>query len=174
MDTYPCQVPNCIGKAITRWALRQHFVDRRPQDFVVIPSKGSVPLPKCERCEMQTEVGTLYGRHRHTRLCHEGWDKKKQHEAAEAAWIALTRRFTTYGEDLERVEMFKYLGRLLAYDDNNSQAMRSNLKKACKSWAQVSHVLRAANVMSVVFFTKQLYRQCCYLEVKCGNCLLQV
>ncbi len=41
--------------------------------------------------------------------------------------------------------MFKYLGRLVSYNDNNSQAMRSNLKKACKSWAQVSRVLRTEN-----------------------------
>jgi hypothetical protein len=107
VDMYPCPVPNCVGKASTRWALRRHFVDRHPQDHLVIPSKGSVPLPKCERCGMQTDVGALYGRHRHTRLCQEGWDKKKQHEAAEAAWIALTRTFTAYyGEDLERVEVF--------------------------------------------------------------------
>ncbi len=59
-----------------------------------------------------------------------------QWEAAEAARIALTRTFTAYGEDLERVEVFKYLGRLLAYNHNDSQAMWSNLKKARKGWAQ--------------------------------------
>ncbi len=92
---------------------------------------------------MQTEIGALYRGHRHTRLCREGWIRKKQHEAAEAAWV--TQIITAYGEYLERVEAFKYLGRLLAYDDNDSQAMRLNLKKARKSWAQVSRVLRAVN-----------------------------
>ncbi len=53
--------------------------------------------------------------------------------------------FSAYGEGLERVEVFKYLGRLLAYNDNDSQAMRANLKKARKSWARVSRVLRAEN-----------------------------
>jgi hypothetical protein len=38
--------------------------------------------------------------------------------------------FTAYGDKLERVEVFKYLGRLLAYDDNDTQAVRNNLKKA--------------------------------------------
>ncbi len=42
--------------------------------------------------------------------------------------------------------MFKYLGQLLTYDDNDSQAMRSNLMKARKSWAWVYCVLRAENV----------------------------
>jgi hypothetical protein len=54
-------------------------------------------------------------------------------------------RFYTYGEELERVEVFKYLGRLLSYDDNNTQAMRANLTKARGCWARVSQVLRAEN-----------------------------
>jgi hypothetical protein len=95
---------------------------------------------------MQTEVGALYGKHQRIRLCREGWERRKQHEAAKAARVTLARTFTAYGEDLERVEVFKYLGRLLAYDDNDTQAMRLNLKKARKSWAQVSRVLRAENV----------------------------
>jgi len=145
VDKYICPVPTCAGETSTKWALRRHFLDRHPQDLVVLPSEGSVPFPKCERCGMQTEIGALYGQHRHTRLCREGWIRKKQHEAAEAARVALRKTFTAYGEDLERVEVFKYLGRLLAYDDNDSQAMRSNLKKARKSWARVSRVLRAEN-----------------------------
>ena len=142
---YFCPIPLCDGGASTKWNLRRHFLDRHPQDLVVIPSEGSVPLPKCERCGMQTERGALYGRHQRTRLCMEGWEKKMQHEAAEAARLALAQSFTAYGEQLERVEVFKYLGRLLAYDDNDTQAMRGNLKKARKSWAQVSRVLRAEN-----------------------------
>jgi hypothetical protein len=144
-DKYYCPVPNCAGKTSTRWALRRYFLDHRPQDLLVLPSEGSVPFPKCERCGMQTEIGALYGGHRHTRLCREGWAKKKQHEAAEAARVALQKSITAYGDDLERVEVFKYLGWLLAYDNNGSQAMRANLKKARKSWAQVSRVLRAEN-----------------------------
>jgi hypothetical protein len=104
---------------------------------------------------LQTEVGALYGQHQRTQLCSEGWERKKQHEAAEAARVALNRTFTAYEEDLERVEVFKYLGRLLTYDYNDSQATRSNLKKARKSWARISHVLRAENAspeVSGVFY----------------------
>jgi hypothetical protein len=35
-----------------------------------------------------------------------------------------------YGEELERVEVFKYLGRLIVYDDADTQAMRLKLRKA--------------------------------------------
>jgi hypothetical protein len=153
--TYFCPVLHCIGEASTKWALRRHFLFRHPQDLVVIPSEGTVPLPKCERCGMQTEAGALYQKHQCTRLCREGWERRMQHEATEAARIALARMFTAYSEDLERLETFKYLGRLLAYDNNDSQAMQSNFKKARKSWARVSCLLRAENAspkVSGVFY----------------------
>ena len=53
-----------------------------------------------------------------------------QHRAAVNSARSLDHEFSAYGETLERVEVFKYLGRLLAFDDNDVQAVRSNLKKA--------------------------------------------
>ena len=96
---------------------------------------------------MQTEHDTLYGQHQRTQLCQEGWEWKMQHEAAETTGTgaALAQSFTVYEDDLERVKVFKYLGRLLAYNNNNTQAMQANLKKTRKSWGRVSCVLRAEN-----------------------------
>ncbi len=64
--------------------------------------------------------------------------------------------FTAYGEELERVEVFKYLGWHTAYDDADTQAMRSNLRKAWGCWARISCVLRAGNAnakMCGMFYT---------------------
>jgi hypothetical protein len=83
-------------------------------------------------------------------LCQEGWEWKMQHEAAETARVALTQLFMAYGDKLERIEVFKYLGRLLAYNNNDTQAMRANLRKARKSWGQVSCILRAENALPKV------------------------
>ena len=58
---------------------------------------------------------------------------------------ALEVNFTAYGDVLERVEVFKYLGRLMAMDDNDIQAVRSNLRKARKVWARLSRLLRTDN-----------------------------
>jgi hypothetical protein len=96
-----------------------------------------------------------------------------QHEAAEAARLALTQLFTAYGEQFERVEVIKYWGQLLAYSNNDTQAMHGNMKKVHKSWAQVfCGEQRTLHLRSVVMFTKQLYRQYCYLGVKHGFRLL--
>ncbi len=41
--------------------------------------------------------------------------------------------------------VFKYLGRLLAQDDDDIQAIRAQLRKARATWARVGQVLRAEN-----------------------------
>ncbi len=143
VSRYFCPVAqyHCVGTASTKWALIWHFLFHHPPDLVVIPSEGTVPLPKCKRCSTQTKVGTLYQKHQSTQLCCGEWERRMQHETAEAeaARISLTRAFTAYGEDLERVEVFKYLGdsaRLLApskqtYHYSTSQvASRIDIKRS--------------------------------------------
>ncbi len=79
---------------------------------------------------MQMECGALYGWRQCTQLCQDVWDRKVQHEATETTRVALAQSFTAYGDKLERVKVFKYLGPLLAHDNKNTQAMRASLAKA--------------------------------------------
>jgi hypothetical protein len=43
---------------------------------------------------------------------------------------ALQQEFFCGNEELERLEVFKYLGRMLTYNNNDIQAMQANLKKS--------------------------------------------
>jgi len=121
---------------------------------------------------MQTNPVTA-PRHHQAAYCIEGGAKKLQHEAAVDAARALEVQFTAYGEELERVEVFKYLGRLLAFDDNIVQAVQCNLKKARKSWSGILQVLRAENasprvcalfykatVQAVLLFGSETWNMC--------------
>ena len=72
------------------------------------------------------------------------------HEATANSARALQQQLTAYGEPLERVEVFKYLDMLMAYDDNDAQAINTQMRKARKSWARISWVLRAENASSRV------------------------
>jgi hypothetical protein len=103
---------------------------QHPQDLVCIPIEGSLPLLQCTRCGLQTPAEDLSQGHLCTELCQRGWERKHQHEAAALSQQALKGTFRASGEDLERVEVFRYLGRLISYDDADTQAMRSNLRKA--------------------------------------------
>jgi hypothetical protein len=142
---YSCLVPQCGGMSGTRFNLHHHFLMQHSQDLICIPIEGSQPLPRCERCGLQTPVEDLSQGHHRTALCQRGWERKGQYAAAVRSQQALGQSFRAYREELERVEVFKYLGQLIAYNDANNQAMRSNLRKARGGWAWVSCVLRAEN-----------------------------
>ena len=53
-----------------------------------------------------------------------------QRKAVSDSGVTMNVKFYTYREELERVEVFKYLGRSIAFDDDDTQAVGGNLKKA--------------------------------------------
>ena len=134
---------NLLSGTVLHWhgehevASKTAFFYSHSRDLIVIPSEGTVFLPRCKISGMQTDVGTLYGRHKCcTWPCRERGERKLQHEDAELASIALTQLFTAYSDELERVEVFKDLNWLLPCNNNTTQADWVNLRKACKckSW----------------------------------------
>ena len=60
----------------------------------------------------------------------------------------LTCSFTAYGEDLARIEVFKHLGHLVAYNDGGAKVVRGNIKKARGTWARISKVLGTESASS--------------------------
>ena len=141
-DSWDCPYPGCVGTATTKWNLRRHFNDRHPGDKISIPGEGV--LPKCGLCGMQTNFSNA-PRHEQSEYCQAMTQKRCQHKNAEAAAKAQDESFSAYGVELETVDSFKYLGRLLRYDDNDAMAIRSNLGKARAMWGRLSRVLRAEN-----------------------------
>jgi hypothetical protein len=85
-------------------------MDCHPQDLFIFPSEGTLPLLRCTRCGMQTAAGALMYKHQETKLCRERWHQQVQHETAVAAWLSLETWLFAYGEELEQVKVFKYLG----------------------------------------------------------------
>jgi hypothetical protein len=60
------------------------------------------------------QVDPRYACHHYTKECQVGVEWKKEWEATVMSALALRQQFYVYGDVLERVEVFKYLGRLLA------------------------------------------------------------
>ena len=109
----------------------------------------------------------MNGRHYQTVLCKDGVARKAQHAAAECAHLALHQTFTAYGK-----EIFKYLGRLLAHNNNGTQAVKGNFKKVHSVWGRLSHTIRAENAPPVcaAYSTKQPCNQYYCLEARHGTC----
>ena len=142
---FRCPVPACPqgheGRGCkTPFNLRWHFAYRHPRDKVVI--RGEC-LPRCPCCGMQVArevLGTT--KHEESKTCKQMAARRRQHTVAAEGARALTRTFTAYGESvLRRVERFKYLGRVLSYDDSDTPAIRRNLKRARQVWGRISTVI---------------------------------
>jgi hypothetical protein len=136
-----CPVPGCAGELHGGWMLQRHFRDLHPLDRVLILKEEY--FPRCERCAMQ--VNPAYPQHIWTKECQTGVERKQQRKLVVSAALALRRQFTVHGDALERVEVFKYLGCLLAQDNNDAQAVRQQLRKAQSVWARVGQVLHGEN-----------------------------
>ncbi len=77
--------------------------------------------------------------------CQAGTERRHQRDMAVQSALALCKQFTVYGNVLEKVEVYRYLGCLLSQDNDDVQAMRSQLCKARGMWARVGQVLRRKN-----------------------------
>ncbi len=51
-----------------------------------------------------------------------------------ASALALCCQFTVLGDTLEKVKVFKYLGRMMAQVNNDVQAVQHQLRKARGTW----------------------------------------
>jgi hypothetical protein len=124
-----CPVSGCAGKLRGGWLL------------VVVSTEGY--FLQCGWCAMQ--VNPAYPRHIQTQECHTRVERKLHTELAVHSALALRRQFSVHGYVLECIKVFKYLGCLLAQDDNNAQAIQQQLQKARGVWAHVGQVLCGEN-----------------------------
>jgi hypothetical protein len=70
------------------------------------------------------QVNPFYPRHQLSKECQVGAERRRQRETAVTAALALRQQYTIHGDVLEQVEVYKYLGRMMAQDDDDAQAIR--------------------------------------------------
>ena len=144
-------VPRMPSYAQQSYMLRHHFWDLHPKDTVEIPKEGTFPW--CEHCTMQ--CNPCYLQHIHTQVCKLGAEGQTQRDWAITAALALHKLFYVKGELLEKVDLFQYLGRILAQDDDDVQATRNQIKKARGIWARVRQIAPSftRKLCSLSFYT---------------------
>ena len=96
------------------------------------------------------QVNPLYPNHWHTKECQVGVEHRKQQDTAILSALTLRQQFMVCGDVLERVEVLKYLGLMMAQDDDVIQAIRVQLRKARATWARAGQVLWSKNALSFI------------------------
>ena len=87
---------------------------------------------------MLVPLRALNGRHPATAQCARGAERKRRRLAGADQRESPWRDFEAYGETLENVTTFRYLGRLLMAGEYDWIAVVGNLGKAQKSWGRLS------------------------------------
>jgi len=124
------------------WIVRWHFQYPYCDDRVAVAGEC---FRKCRLCGMQVSTAGTPA-HENSLTCRRATAARRQHAVAAASKVALRQSFTTYGETLQTVRRFKYLGRIVLYDDNDTPAVRRNVKKARRTWGQFRKVLEKEEV----------------------------
>jgi hypothetical protein len=133
-----CPMKDCIFSSNNASQMRRHFRARHVEHTIVIQEEG--PLLRCTACGLfQRDVGW---KHQQSEDC-KRWTKSlngRKRSAENAAKVQKTT-FTVNNAPIENVTSFKYLGRILTQNDNDTAAIEGNLLKARNRWARVRKIL---------------------------------
>jgi hypothetical protein len=135
----PCPAQGCVyvEKAGRRGRMRIHFRDRHPEDTIIVEEEGL--LPQCTECGLfQRDVGP---KHQATKDCKKSAaTRQRRHDAVEQE-VAEATIFYIDGRPIKNVKEFKYLGRILDDEDDDSPAIARNLKRARQKWGMIGRIL---------------------------------
>ncbi len=120
-----CLYPGCVGDLESSWMLQRHFRYMHPKDLVTAPKERQ--YPRCKRCSMQ--VNFAYPRHTCTKEWAMGVARPQQQEAAVVSALALCHHFMVHGEALQKVKVFRYLGRIMVQDETTSRPCDTSCAK---------------------------------------------
>jgi hypothetical protein len=120
-----CPFPLCTGELASRWMMRWHFHNLHPLDYVTVPREGRYPW--CPRCVMQ--VDPRYLAHINMKECRAGDGETPPAGHGSVIIACFARTIHGSGDVLEKIKVYRYLIHLLLQDDNDVQAMWSQLQK---------------------------------------------
>ena len=90
---------------------------------------------------MQVPRQAINGRHLGTAQCVKGAERKRRRLAETETRENPEQTFRAYGQPIEAVTEFRYLGRLLTATDDDWPAVAGNIKKSRRSWGRLDKVL---------------------------------
>ena len=95
----------------------------------MILEEGNRTYPRCPQCDIFVPQKALNSRNLETKSCKRGMERKWRHLAEEEAQEGTERALTAYGSPLSQVTSLKYLGRVLAKEDDNWTVVVCNLRR---------------------------------------------
>ena len=134
-----CPVNGCPFNTNNKTRLRKHFRARHPEHIIIIVQEGL--LPQCEECGIfQRNVNTMH--HLQSEDCKKYAEIRRNRRFDTCQMAAKNVRFKVKGENIKMVQSFKYLGRVLQYNDDDLTAVESQLVKARGVWGRIGKIIK--------------------------------
>ena len=148
-----CPVEGCPGGSKDKSGMYRHFCLKHASATIVIVEDG--PLPRCPECHMFVKD---VAKHKDSFTCKKGQQRRTNENLERKQKSAEDMDITVYGKKLERVTEFKYLGRILSQNDDDSKCIEQQLKRARARWNNVAQILKreGANAPTMARFYKAI------------------
>ena len=131
-----CPIPGCTGNSMDKFGMYRHFCYRHPEASVSVNGDAT------ERCEMCGMFTTNMAKHQNTQTCKKGRTRRRNEDLQDKQAEGDKVEFKVYGETLERVKEFKYLGRILREDDDDTACIINQVKRARQKWNAIARILK--------------------------------
>ena len=122
-----------LAVAYSAVCLREHFIHRHFRSKVLVVQEGAELLPCCDLCRIHMPAGRLI-KHQRTVWCDNNTQIRRQRMGVAIADKCSGVIFSITGKDkaecIEGVKVFKYLGRLLDWSDDDWPLFLRNINKA--------------------------------------------
>ena len=139
-----CPVDGCTGGGKDRSTSYRHFCYRHPNDDIIIQEDGI--LDKCSECGMRC---LNLQRHRGSQTCKKAAQRRHHEQLQRAQFDAESVTFTVNGKQIERVREFRYLGRIITDNDDDTRCIKDNIKRAKKRWNCIAKILKREGANAV-------------------------
>ena len=123
--------------------MRRHFRHRHPKDLICIAE--DTELHECDAFGFRGSTIGL-SLHRGSKNCTKLAKRRNDLDQRERRTVAASHVFTVDGTPIKKVTEFKYLGRIVEDNDDDTPAIRRNLKRAKTQWGRFSRLLRREKV----------------------------
>ena len=102
-------------------------------------------LPQCNKCGFFMNNANS-PRHQDTAVCEQYTIRRERYFKAQHQLEAEEVTFQIAGVEIERVSSFRYLGRVLDENDDDTHALTRQLARARARWGRIASVLRSEGV----------------------------
>ena len=113
--------------------MRRHFRHRHPTDLICIAEHAE--LHECDACGFRGSAIGL-SLHQGGKNCTKLAKRRNDLAQRERQTLAASHVFTLDGTPIKKVTEFKYLGRIVEDNVDDTPAIRCNLKRARKQWGR--------------------------------------